>query len=443
MTTAKRDPIVVAKFGGSSLANAPQMKKVKAIVEDDPARRYVVVSAPGKRSYEDEKITDLLMLWHAGGGEIHSKEDIYVLIAQRFTDIVNELGLSIDIHRELDAIKKEIDAGASLDYCASRGEYLNAKIMAEFLGYDFVDAKDIVCFDKHGSYNEDATDTKTPVLFKHMNAVIPGFYGAKPDGSIKIFSRGGSDMTGAIIAKHTGADLYENWTDVSGILMCDPRIVDNPHKIETVTYHELRELSYMGADVLHSESVFPVRNVGIPINLRNTNEPRDPGTMIVEDDHSPHRHPGSITGISGRDGFTIITIDKTLMNREIGFVQCFCSAFSAENISIDHIPSGIDSVSVVVANHHLGDKLPKVIERIHQTCKPDTITIVEDIALVCVVGRDMANTPGSGAKIFKALADGNINVRLIVQGSSEISIIIGVTHTDREDAIRRIYNAVV
>jgi aspartate kinase len=435
--------IKVAKFGGTSLASASQILKVKAIIEADPQRRYVVPSAPGKRSSDDHKITDLLYLCNAHVQQGIPFDDVFAIISKRYLQIVAELGLSLNLQSHLDAIKTEIANGASADYTASRGEYLNGLIIADLLGYDFIDAAEVIFFDKNGLLDSDLTQTKMAErLGKHERAVIPGFYGSTPDGKIKTFSRGGSDITGAIVARGIQAEIYENWTDVSGFLMADPRIITNPKPIEKITYRELRELAYMGATVLHEESIFPVRQAGIPVNIKNTNEPEHPGTLIVND-AEPISESGAITGIAGRKDFTIITVEKSLMNTELGFGRKFLSIFEANNISFEHMPSGIDTISLVVADSQLNSKLDKVVEEIKQQCKPDSIEISPNMALIATVGRGMAFTPGIAAKLFGALAAANINVRMIDQGSSEINIIVGVETTDFEAAVKAIYNAFV
>ncbi|MGE5550907.1 MAG: aspartate kinase [Bacteroidota bacterium] len=435
--------VKVAKFGGTSLADAEQFLKVKAIVEADPERRYIVPSAPGKRSPGDHKITDLLYLCHAHAQQAVPFDEIFSLIAGRYLDIVRDLGLGLRLQPHLDEIKQRVAGGATADYTASRGEYLNGLIMAELLGYEFVDPAEAIFFDENGAYDADRTQAALGGrLARIPRAVIPGFYGSGPDGRIKTFPRGGSDITGAIVARSVSAELYENWTDVSGFLMADPRIVARPRQIETITYRELRELAYMGATVLHEEAIFPVREVGIPVNIKNTNAPEDPGTLIVRD-AEPNTLAGAITGIAGRRDFTVIAIEKALMNAEIGFGRKLLSVLETNGISFEHIPSGIDTISVVIADSQLNHKLDKVREEIMRVCKPDSLEVYPNMALIATVGRGMAYTPGIAARLFAALGEAEVNVRMIDQGSSEINIIVGVETCDFERAVQAIYHAFV
>ena len=435
--------IKVAKFGGTSLANADQIKKVKSIVENDSDIRYVVPSAPGKRNKDDNKITDLLYLCHAHVENEIPFDDVFKIIQDRYLTIVDELGLSINIEKYLDEVKENIKNGASKDYTASRGEYLNGLIIAELLGFDFVDPANAIFFDKNGQVDMKKTISAVKeILEKHDRAVVPGFYGSSHNGEIKTFPRGGSDITGAIIARGVNADLYENWTDVSGLLMADPNIVENPKAIDTITYRELRELAYMGANVLHDEAIFPVREVGIPIKIKNTNKPDDPGTLIVQD-AAPITHTGTITGVAGKKDFTVIMIEKALMNKELGYGRRLLSVLEANGISFEHMPSGIDTISLVVADSELNGKLDRVIMEIKSECEPDMVEVYPNMALIATVGRGMAYTPGIAGKLFSALGDNGINVRMIDQGSSEINIIIGVEIEDFERAVRAIYKAFV
>lgn len=435
--------IKVAKFGGSSLASAEQMRKVRDIILADKSRRYVVVSAPGKRYNGDSKITDLLYLCHAHVQYSVPFNELFDIISERFFNIVNELNLSIDLNPYLKEIKHKIETNASVDYIASRGEYLNGLILSEFLGYDFIDPAEMIFFDEYGSFDSKKTqETVSNRLANHENAVIPGFYGCSSNGKIKTFSRGGSDVTGSIVARAVKASVYENWTDVSGFLMADPRIVDNPKRIEEITYDELRELSYMGATVLHEDAVFPVREAGIPINIRNTNIPDNPGTIILND-KSPKIRAGSITGIAGRKDFTVIAIQKNLMKSDIGFVRRILSILESNNIPFEHLPSGIDNISIIVENSKIEKKMEKVLREISEQCKPDSIDIYPDMALIATVGHGMAYTPGMAAQLFTAVAKAGINIRMIDQGSSEINIIIGVENKDFEKAVRAIYYAFV
>ncbi|NLW23417.1 MAG: aspartate kinase [Tissierellia bacterium] len=435
------EEIIVAKFGGTSLADSKQFKKVKEIVLADERRRYIVPSAPGKRYKKDHKVTDLLYMCYQLASHKLNFDEVYGIIEKRFHDICNDLKLEIDIGEILSEIKEKIRAGESRDYVASRGEYINGILLSEYLGFEFVDAKDLILFDEKGHFDWEGTNKKVKELLGSIStAVIPGFYGAKPNGEIVTFSRGGSDITGAIIARGVDSILYENWTDVPGFLMVDPKIVDNPKPIETITYKELRELSYMGAPVLHAESIFPVREAGIPINIRNTNSIEDPGTTIVND-LSPIANVGTITGIAGKKDFTVIAIEKTLMNQEKDFYRKLITVLETNDITIEHMPSSIDSVSLIIPSAQLNSKLDKIIEEIRIYCKPDSIDTYPNMALIAVVGRGMIRTKGISAKVFTALANEGINVRMITQGSSELNIIIGVENDDLEKGIAAIYRA--
>ncbi len=435
--------IKVAKFGGSSLANAEQIKKVKDIILSDKEIRYVVVSAPGKVHEGDNKITDLLYLCHAHVKYSVPYNELFDIIKNRFISIADELELSIDINYYFDVIKEKINNKASLDYIVSRGEYLNGLILAELLGYDFIDPSEIICFDEYGSFNVKKTQISVAErLKKHEYAIIPGFYGSTPNNKIKTFPRGGSDITGAIIAQAVKAKVYENWTDVSGFLMADPSIIDNPKKIERITYDELRELSYMGAKVLHEDAIFPVREAGIPVNIRNTNDPKNTGTIIFNR-NVPNIKKRSITGIAGRKDFTVIAIQKNLMKADIGFVRKILTILETNNVNFEHLPSGIDNISIIIQSSKLEKKIDKIVSEINEQCKPDSIEIYENIALIATVGHGMAYTPGVAAKLFTAVANANVNVRMIDQGSSEINIIIGVENKDFEKAIKAIYYAFI
>lgn len=442
--------IKVCKFGGTSLADAAQIRKMKAIVDADPQRRYVVPSAPGKRSPDDRKITDLLYLCHESARQRIGIDETWRLIADRYLEIAAGLGLKLDLRPQLDGIKRQIEAaaasGGSADYAASRGEYLNGLIVAELLGATFVDAAEVIFFTDAGRLDDERTYAAVGRRLGTLDrAVVPGFYGSMPDGRIKTFSRGGSDISGAIVARGVNASVYENWTDVSGLLMADPRIVPNPRVIRTITYKELRELAYMGATVLHDEAVFPVRQAGIPVNIRNTNDPDAPGSLIYRGDTNGDKVRGqfTISGIAGRKDFTVIAIEKAMMNSELGFGRRVLSALEVNGVSYEHTPSGIDTMSVVIADDQLKGKLDKVIEDIRVECRPDSIEVSPHMALIATVGRGMAHVPGTAAKVFVALADAGINVRMIDQGSSEINIIVGVETTDFEKAVRAIYNAFV
>lgn len=435
--------IKVAKFGGTSLADASQICKVKAIVEADKERRYVVPSAPGKRTPDDKKVTDLLYLCHATAKQHVPFEEVFDIIADRYLQIVADLELKLDLKPHLREIQKNIAGGASADYTASRGEYLNGLIMADLLGCEFIDAAEVIFFDDKGRFDAERTQAViSKRLAQHERAVVPGFYGSLPDGQVKTFSRGGSDISGAIVARGACADVYENWTDVSGLLMADPRIVKDARSMDVVTYSELRELAYMGATVLHDEAVFPVRQAGIPVNIRNTNRPQDPGTMIVKD-ASPVTHKGMITGIAGKKDFTVIAVEKALMNQELGFARRLLSVLEVNGISFEHMPSGIDTISLVIADRELDGKIDRIVSDIKTECRPDAISVAGGLALIATVGRGMAYTPGIAARLFDALGHGGINIRMIDQGSSEINIIVGVSNEDFARAVNVIYRAFV
>lgn len=432
----------VVKFGGSSLASARQFKKVKAIIEADKTRCYVVPSAPGKRDSKDTKVTDMLYQCYDAVCAGESYKRILDQIKKRYTDIIDGLDLNLNLDFEFAKIEENFLKKAGRDYAASRGEYLNGIIAANYLGFTFVDAADVIRFDAEGNFlSEETNEEMREHLASLKQAVIPGFYGAKPDGTIHTFSRGGSDITGSIVARAVQADLYENWTDVSGFLVADPRIVENPAPIETITYTELRELSYMGASVLHEDAIFPVRKAGIPINIRNTNAPEDKGTLIVEGTCRQPKY--TITGIAGTDGFASITIEKAMMNSEIGFCRKVLQVFEEHDISIEHMPSGIDTMTIFVHKDEFEEKEQQVLSAIHKTVKPDHIELESDLALIAVVGRGMRATRGTAGRIFSALAHAHINVKMIDQGSSELNIIIGVRHDDFKNAIRALYEIFV
>jgi aspartate kinase len=432
----------VVKFGGSSLASAEQFQKVGDIIHADQDRCYVVPSAPGKRNSGDKKVTDMLYSCYALAEEDQDFSAALADIKARYDEIIEGLKLKLSLNDEFKTIQKNFKAKAGKDYAASRGEYLNGIVMAHYLGYAFIDAATVVSFDKNGSFDAEKTNQQmSRKLQKTERAVVPGFYGALPDGSIKTFSRGGSDITGSIVARAVKADVYENWTDVSGFLVADPRIISHPANIETITYTELRELAYMGASVLHEDSIFPVRKEGIPINIRNTNRPEDSGTWIVESTAKKSKY--TITGITGKKGFCCVNISKDMMNSEVGFVRKVLQAFEDQNISIEHIPSGIDTMTVFVHQDEFIDKEQNVVSEIHRMAKPDILEIESDLALIAVVGRGMKSTRGTAGRIFSALAHANVNVRMIDQGSSELNIIIGVENRDFEKAIRAIYDIFV
>lgn len=439
--------IKVVKFGGSSLADARQFKKVGKIIRKDRDRRYVVPSAPGKRSPDDTKVTDMLYSCYAQAllEEEDSQENFETLlgaIRERYESIIRELGLSLSLEEEFRSIRENFTRKVGRDYAASRGEYLNGRIMAEYLGYEFIDAAEVICFDEAGNFDGEKTQKILSERLAHTErAVIPGFYGAMPDGKIKTFSRGGSDITGSIVAGAVHADLYENWTDVSGFLVADPRIVENPKEIDVITYRELRELSYMGATVLHEDAIFPVRKEGIPINIRNTNAPEDKGTLIVEATCQKPRF--IITGIAGKKDFAAVTVEKAMMNSEVGFCRKVLQVFEENGISIEHMPSGIDTMSVFVHQDELKEMEQKVIAGIHREVEPDVLELESDLALVAVVGRGMRTTRGTSGRIFSALAHANIEVKMIDQGSSGLNVIIGVPNDDFEAAVKAIYDIFV
>ncbi|MBO4594401.1 MAG: aspartate kinase, partial [Clostridia bacterium] len=418
---------------------------VKRIVESDGARKYVVVSAPGKKNKSDIKITDILYKCHEEVEKTGSCRVSFETVRTRFKEIVSGLGLKLDINSILDQTQKEIEEKKSADFAASRGEYLSAIVAADFLGYEFVDATEMIRFDSHGKLNEEYTDDKVGLKLKAKErAVIPGFYGKDFQGNVKTFSRGGSDITGSIIARGVKADLYENWTDVSGFLVCDPRIVPEADAIKQITYKELRELSYMGAQVLHAEAIFPVMKGKIPINIRNTFKPDDEGTMIVPNEKYDGSSSNVVTGIAGKKNFTVLFIEKSLMNSEVGFIRRVLSVLEHYGLCVEHLPSGIDTLSVVISSEQLsGGLLSDIVNDIRESVSPDYIHVIENISLIATVGHGMAMRAGTAATLFTALKDAGINVRMIDQGSSEMNIIIGVANADYENCIRAIYKAFV
>lgn len=432
---------IVTKFGGSSLASSEQFQKVKNIIMSNKNRRYVVPSAPGKRNSKDYKITDLLYLCNAHVNSGIAFDDVFKLIEDRYKGIVLDLGIDFDISTPLNKVKEDIANGASPDYAASRGEYLNGLILAEFLGFEFIDAAEVIVFDESGNFNHELTKKAISTRLKDTTcAVIPGFYGANTMGEIVTFSRGGSDVTGSLIASGVNAKLYENWTDVSGFLMADPRIVDNPKTIKEITYKELRELSYMGASVLHEEAIFPVKEANIPIRIKNTNRPEDEGTLIVSDVHDLSTL-GTITGIAGKKNFSVIAIEKALMNSELGFCRKILSILEMYGVSFENMPSGIDTVSLVIEDSQLKGKGEKIVEEIKKQCNPDFIEIHPHMAVIATVGKGMASAPGIAAKLFNALSKEDINIKMIDQGSSEMNILVGIDTDDFEKAVNLIYNA--
>lgn len=433
----------VVKFGGSSLASAEQFKKVGAIISADESRVYVVPSAPGKRFPEDTKVTDMLLHVYetAKAGEDITEE--MKAIKARYDEIITGLALKdFLLDKDFEEITKKLVENPQVDYAASRGEFLNGKIMAAYLGFEFIDAAEVVRFDENGDFQSEITnEIMSARLEKAKNAVIPGFYGATEEGCVVTFSRGGSDITGSLVARAVNADLYENWTDVSGFLIADPRIVKGSKSIETITYKELRELSYMGASVLHEDAIFPVRRAGIPINIRNTNAPEDKGTLIVEATCCQPKY--TITGIAGTDGFAAITIEKAMMNSEVGFCRKVLQVFEDNGVSIEHMPSGIDTMTIFVHKDAFEEKEQQILAGIHKAVDPDHIELESDLALIAIVGRGMKSTRGTAGRIFSALAHAHINVKMIDQGSSELNIIVGVRHDDFKNAIKALYEIFV
>ena len=434
--------VKVVKFGGSSLADAEHFRQVADIIKAEPSRRYVVPSAPGKRCSGDTKVTDLLYTCYE---QIRNKEPMeaidatYEQIKARYNSIISELGLNFDLTGEFEYVRNAMLHASGRDYAASRGEYLNGLILAKYLGFSFIDAESVIFFREDGTFDDEKThEVLSEELKKHEYAVIPGFYGVMPNGTIKTFSRGGSDITGSIVARAAKADLYENWTDVSGFMTADPRIVKDPCIISEITYRELRELSYMGATVLHEDAVFPVRQAGIPINIRNTNRPEDKGTMIVA--HAMgYDMDKVITGIAGKKGFSVLTIEKDLMNSEVGFGRKVLEVFEENDVSFEHLPSGIDTMSVVVSTHSIEDRRDRLMQSVSRAVRPDSVFIEDGLALIAVVGRGMVKAKGTSARVCDALANSGVNIRIIDQGSSELNIIVGVDEDSYEDAVRAIY----
>ena len=432
----------VVKFGGSSLASAEQFQKVRDIILADKERKFVVPSAPGKRDPDDTKVTDMLYACYALAEEGKDFKTQLQAIKDRYQEIIDGLKLKLSLEDEFKVIEKNFKEKAGDNYAASRGEYLNGMIMADYLGFEFVDAAEVIRFDENGEFDAELTNNKLRERLGNMDsAVVPGFYGAYENGTVKTFSRGGSDITGSIVARAIKANVYENWTDVSGFLIADPHIIYKPEGIETITYKELRELSYMGATVLHEDAIFPVRREGIPINIRNTNAPEDNGTWIVESTCQKPKYV--ITGIAGKKGFCAVNIDKDMMNSEIGFGRKVLQAFEENGISFEHVPSGIDTMTVFVHQDEFIHKEQQVVSGIHRLAEPDHIEIEGDFALIAVVGRGMKSTRGTAGRIFSALAHSNVNVKMIDQGSSELNIIIGVANADFETAIKAIYDIFV
>lgn len=438
--------IKVAKFGGSSVADGIQLTKTKEIIREDPDRKYIVVSAPGKRYEGDNKVTDILYLCKTHIEHNLPYDQLFQVVVDRYMAVEINLGVKVDLLKYFEEIRENLRKNPSADYIASRGEYLNAVLVAAFLEYDFVDTANLIKFDEKGRLLTEETDKAlAEELAKHERAVLPGFYGSTPDGEIKTFSRGGSDITGALVARAVHADVYENWTDVSGFLMADPRIVENPKQIRAISYKELRELSYMGASVLHEDAIYPARMANVPINIRNTNQPEDPGTFItaeVSEDYSSEQNH-IITGIAGSRDFTVVALYKNMMSSERGFVRKILDILDDYDINFEHLPSGIDTVSVVMANKAINGRLDEVLDEFRTRLRPDSIDVFEDMALIATVGHGMSYRQGVSAKLFEALAAAGVNIRMIEQGSSEMNIIVGVENKDFEKAIRAIYEAFV
>ena len=433
----------VAKFGGSSMADAKQFEKVRDIVRADPARKVIVVSAAGKRSADDHKLTDLLYLCYAHLQYGVNCDAVFQMICDRYIAIRDECGLHVDIEAELDVLHRQMRAGISEEELVSRGEYFSALLMADYLGYSFLDAELWVRFQFDGSIDKEASYAALRRLADGRSVVIPGFYGVTPDRKIRTFSRGGSDITGALAAAALDADVYENWTDVSGILMADPRIVPDPLPIERITYNELRELSFVGAQVLHEGTVFPVREKNIPLNIRNTNAPDHPGTMILESIGDEMDEGGFITGIAGKKGFSIITIAKTGISSEPGSLLKILNVLAKHEVNVEYLPSGIDNVSLVVSSDKVSRSLYEMLGELQKEVQPNKITVTEHIAIVAAVGRKMAYRPGVSGKIFAKLGENGVNIRMITQGPEELNIIVGVEEKDFEQAIRVLYNSFV
>lgn len=434
--------IKVVKFGGSSLASAGQFQKAGDILRSDQSRRYVVPSAPGKRFSSDTKVTDMLYACYEAAVQGKSTKELLCAIQKRYDEIISELHLSLSLKEDFETIHATLKRKPEKDYIASRGEYLNGKLMAAYLDFEFVDAAEVIRFRNDGSFDDKSTHALLGSRLSRVeHAVIPGFYGATEKGEIVTFSRGGSDITGSLVALAISADLYENWTDVSGFLVADPRIVVQPKAIETITYKELRELSYMGASVLHEEAIFPVRKAGIPINIRNTNAPGDEGTLIVEGTCRQPKY--TITGIAGTTGFVSITIEKAMMNSEVGFCRKVLQVFEEHQIAIEHMPSGIDTMTIFVHKDEFENKEQPVLAQLNKVVEIDHIELEADLALIAIVGRGMRATRGTAGRIFSALAHAHINVKMIDQGSSELNIIVGVRNDDFENAIRALYEIFV
>ncbi|MBR2315840.1 MAG: aspartate kinase [Clostridia bacterium] len=432
----------VLKFGGSSLADAEQFRKVAEIIKSEDARRYVVASAPGKRYSDDIKVTDMLYDCFRLASKKQNIDEAFKKIEDRYNNIISDLGLDFSLQDEFNKIKMAIVHHAGEDYVASRGEYLNSMILAAYLGYDFIDAESAIFFFENGSFDAEKTNSvMAETLAEHERAVIPGFYGVMPNGTIKTFSRGGSDITGSIVARAAKADIYENWTDVSGMLMADPRLVENPKTIDVITYQELRELAYMGATVLHEDAIFPVRVADIPINIRNTNEPTANGTLIVPE-ITDDSNDTTITGIAGKKGFSTITLEKDQMKKGVFLAEVLRSLMHRD-INVEHIPTGIDTVSLVVPTASLEGKEDDLLASFDRRVNPDNVVIANGIALIAVVGRGMVKSKGTAGKVFKAIGEAGVNIKMIDQGSGELNIIVAVEEKDYITALKAIYTAFI
>lgn len=433
--------VTVAKFGGSSVADGIQLAKLKSIIDEDEKRKIVVVSAPGKRFDQDSKVTDLLYLCKTHIDHNIDYRQIFQVVKDRFIALRMSLNIDVDLEKEFDTIEKRLVEGVEESYIASRGEYLTALLVATYLGYDFVDTEGLICFDERGKLIEEETDRRlADELAKHERAVLPGFYGSLPDGRIQTFSRGGSDITGSLAARAIKAEVYENWTDVSGFMMADPKIVKDPFLIDIISYKELRELSYMGASVLHEDAIHPVRAVKIPIRIKNTNDPKHPGTLIVSD-ATERAEDKIITGVAGSKDFIVIALYKNMMSAEAGFLRRCLSILEDYGIPVEHMPSGIDTVSIVLSKKKINGRLEDILEEMKRRLNPDSLDVFDNMALVATVGRGMSSRPGVSATLFAALYNAGVNVRMIDQGSSEMNIIIGVENVDMEKSIRAIYDA--
>ena len=435
---------IVTKFGGSSLANDEQFRKVRSILELEPTRRYLIPSAPGKRYPTDDKVTDLLYSCHALAAAGNAFEDQFVKIRERYLSIAQNLHLKVDIESALDQVRQGIASGNSRDWCASRGEYLCGLLMADYLGWRFVDAADGIVFHEDGILDDEETQTRLSALLADGKpSVVPGFYGATKSGEVRTFSRGGSDITGALVSRAVNADVYENWTDVSGFLMADPRIIDGPAEISSITYKELRELSHMGASVLHEDAMFPVHRAGIPTNIRNTNKPYHPGTLISKNASNEVSVP-TITGIAGHKGYSVISIEKSMMNSEVGFGRKVLQVLEDAGISFEHMPTGIDSMCVVVASEKLAPHREEVLRKLEALVDDSgSVSVNDNMSIIATVGRGMVHNCGTAARLFSAMSRSRINVRMIDQGSSELSIIVGVNDSDFEATIHAIYHEFV